>query len=271
MPTEETIVTGGLREAIAVGASLVELKSIDGTPFIVTPDDFSVTSVEHLLESPTRKRAKVTLMDSASLVRYFNDHKTDNSNMYGLMDPPSFVAVLDDNATDGPGWRQHTATFSCPLSPEWKEWIANDGKRKGQEEFATFIEDNLPDIRDPAGATMLEVSSNLQAKKKVNFASGIRLANGEIQFQYQEEIQGSSQKGQIQVPETFTLGIPVFVGGPAYEVKARLRFRISDSGGLTMWYDLLRPHKIIEDAAKETWKAIEEGIGRAIFYGTSNH
>ena len=115
---------------------------------------------------------------------------------------------------------------------------------------------------------MLEVSRTLEAKKKVNFASGIRLANGEVQFTYEEQIQGTAAKGQIKVPETFVLGIPVFHGGPRYHVEARLRYRIADGGAMTMWYDLLRPHKIIEHAALEVWKEIETETGESILHGS---
>lgn len=70
----------------------------------------------------------------------------------------------------------------------------------------------------------------------------------------------------MQIPEVFKIGIPVLEGGPRYSVQARLRYRI-DGGALVMWFDLLRPHKIIEDAVLAVWKDIEAGTGTAILNG----
>lgn len=82
-----------------------------------------------------------------------------------------------------------------------------------QAEFAEFIERNLPDIVEPVGADMLEISRSLQAKKKVSFASGIRLANGQTELTYEEDIQGTAAKGKLQIPEIFKIGIKVIEGG----------------------------------------------------------
>jgi uncharacterized protein YfdQ (DUF2303 family) len=69
------------------------------------------------------------------------------------------------------------------------------------------------------------------------------------------------------VPETFALGIAVFEGGDRYHVEARLRYRIADGGKMTMWFDLLRPHKVLEDALSFVWKAIEAELGMQVLNG----
>lgn len=102
---------------------------------------------------------------------------------------------------------------------------------------------------------MLTISRNLQAKKKVDFKSDQNLSNGDIQFTYNETTTGTA--GQLEIPQEFTLGIPVYEGGAPYEVKARLRYRISE-GKLTMWYDLVRPERMEEDAFKETAANIKQ-------------
>ena len=114
---------------------------------------------------------------------------------------------------------------------------------------------------------MLEISRTLEAKKKVNFASAIRLDNGQNQFTYEEEISGTAQKGQLQIPEEFTIGIPVLEGGASYAVDARLRYRIAEGGKLTMWFELIRAHKVVENAAAEVWSQIEAETGLKVFNG----
>ncbi len=179
------------------------------------------------------------------------------------------MAVFNDNADSHiAGWQDHSAKYSCPLSPEWKTWTASSGKQMSQADFAAFIENNLPDIAKLPAADMLEISRSLEAKKKVNFASGIRLSNGQNELTYEEEITGTAQKGQLNVPEEFTIGIAVLEGGVSYAVQARLRYRIADSGKLTMWFELIRPHKVVEDAAREVWAQIEAGTELAVFNGS---
>lgn len=85
-----------------------------------------------------------------------------------------------------------------------------------QADFARFIEDNAPDIASPPAADMIEISRSLEAKKKVNFASAIRLDNGKTEFTYEEDIEGTAAKGRLQVPQVFTIGIPVPEGGPKW-------------------------------------------------------
>jgi uncharacterized protein YfdQ (DUF2303 family) len=228
---------------------------IGGIPNVVLPEGYSLKDLETSMIAPTRFRGAVKVQDVKSFVALVNEFKGDSTKLFGTVSPSTFVGVFNvHSAKGGPGWGDHRVSYSCPLSTEWKTWTGSDKKGMNQVDFAQFIEDNLPDIVD--GATMLEVSRTLEAKKKVNFASGIRLHDGQNQFTYEEQIEGTAGKGQIKVPETFDLGIPVFEGGPRYKVEARLRYRIND-GKLVLWYDLTRPHKILEDAVKAVWAEIE--------------
>ena len=235
-------------------------------PFVVAPEGYSVEKIEHLYPQPARKRGNVELRDMQSFCRVVKDQANAATRLYGNYTTPSFKAVFNDHG-EGAGWRDHTATYSCPLSVEWKTWTGANKRAMTQEQFAQFIEDNAPDCVQPDSATMIEIARTLEAKKKVNFASGIRLSNGQSQLTYEEEISGTAGKGQIVVPEVFSIGIAALEGGPKYAVNARLRYRIADKGALTMWFDLERPHKVIEDAVREVWQAIEAETGLAILNG----
>jgi len=114
---------------------------------------------------------------------------------------------------------------------------------------------------------MLTISRTLEAKKDVNFKSATRLSDGAQQFAYSEEVQGTAGKGALVIPETFDIGIPVFNGGGGYRVTARLRYRITD-GRLALWYELLREHKVLEDALAQARTDIESGTGIKAFVGS---
>lgn len=233
-----------VREALAAGASLGAPKAHDGKigQFAVIPKDYQLHNLEKYALKPDRKRGTVVMHDADSFIHYFNKHATECAEIYAQIDPPKFVGVLNDHTKESAGWKDHKAIYDCPFSVEWIEWQKYDKEAMSQANFADFIERNLPDIVEPDGADMLEISRSLQAKKKVNFSSGIRLSNGQQELTYEEEISGTSAKGKLQIPETFKIGIAVLEGGDPYSVEARLRYRIQDAR-LVMWYELVRPTK----------------------------
>lgn len=236
-------------------------------PFVILMDNDGCQHIEYIdetIDPPLRKKGTKSLQTVDSFVRYFSMHKTDQSNIYANKNSGDFVAVFDDDSTDDAGWKEHKACYTCPKSTEWREWLSTDKKGMSQTDFAAFIERNLPDIVSPSAADMLEISRTLEAKKKVSFSSGIRLQDGQTQFIYNEEIEGATSKGEIKVPEKFSIGIPVFIGGTAYEVEAYLRYRIKE-GNLVMWYELIRPHKVFDDAFNTVFESIEKDTGQSIF------
>jgi len=256
-------------QALAL-AGIEHHTDVDGVPFVVVPTGYDVQRVEDTLVMPTRHRGTVTVRDVASFIAVVKDYGRDCTRLYRTVEPPQFQAVFDDHAGDQPRWGQHRAVYACPLSPEWHTWTKANKQACAQADFAQFIEDNLLDIVEPAAADMLEISRTLQAKKKVAFASGIHLPNGQTQFTYEEQIDGTAgSKGQFLVPEVFKIGVPVFEGGPRYAVTCRLRYRIGDRGQLGLWYDIERPHKVLEHAVEELRQQVEKETGRATINGTA--
>lgn len=249
--------------AATIGVQFIGERSI---PFVVVPEGYTVEKLERLLPEPTRRRGADLVRDVASFIAVVNRFKNAATTLYRRTRPePRFLACFNDHSPEAPGWRDHCVVYECPISPEWHEWTKASGRSMSQTDFALFIERNLPDLvtmeGGPTPAQMLEVSRTLQAKKKVNFASGTRLDNGEIQFRYEEQIEGTAGKGDIKIPEQFHLGIPVFEGGEPYAVVARLRYRIGERGELSMWFDLERPHKIVEDAVLQLVAKVEVDTG----------
>lgn len=264
------------RDIMALGSALSDPISapapvgLNSIPFVVVPNGYQLHDLEKLYGDPYRAKGTTKLNDADSFIRFVKLMCLSRGpgHLYFWMNPkPGFLAVFNPTDEKCPGWGDHRASYDCPMSVEWTTWKGADGKQFKQEDFAKFIEDNALDCVAPAAADMIEIARSLEAKKKVNFASAIRLANGQQEFTYEEQIQGSASKGRLQVPDTFQIGIPVFEGGERYAVTARLRYRISDQGLLTLWYDLLRPHKIVEHALTELRLAIEAGTETKAFNG----
>ena len=179
------------------------------------------------------------------------------------------MAILDYHKhSEEPSWCAHTATFHPHRSVEFTTWMENNRKQMTQVEFARFLEDNLPDIVEPASADLLAVALTFEAKKSVEFSSGVRLNNGQIQFAYDEVVRGTAQKGTIEIPEQFVLGIAIHVNGPAYRIPVRLRWRLQE-GKVVFWYEIVRPHRFIEDALKEMRERVEKETAIPILAGAA--
>jgi hypothetical protein len=165
---------------------------------------------------------------------------------------------------------EHIMRYQCPHSDQWKAWNAGSGKLIGQEEFAAFLEANLHDIRKPVGADMLQIALHLQVHKSAQFESGIRLDNGEVQFRYSEEIRGTAggkKVGDLTIPPTFELALPVFVDGTVWPVCARFRYRMNE-GKLFLGYELIRPQEVFRAAVKSVTVQIAKGLPAvALFQG----
>lgn len=249
--------------ALAVSGVSIREAEIGAIPFVVIPKDYAVADLESMLYQPRRFKGTTTVRDADSFAQVVRWHKDNDSVLY--MKENQFACVFNDHG-EAPGWGDFVCVYECPESREWTNWTNKSGIPMKQAEFVNFIESNLPDIVAPDAASLLEVAKKFEVKKTVKFSSDIRLDNGQRQLEYVEEVQGSSQKGQMKVPSSLVLGLPVHESGPLYQVDAHLRYRMDD-GRLSIWFELIRPHKIIEDAMAQLRKKIEEDTGMKAING----
>lgn len=241
--------------ALTVAAS--SIRSIGDAHFLMLPPEYKhvdvTEAIEKALPEPYRKRGVVALADLPSFLTYVADQAaTDRCYIYAQPDTRTLVAVLNDHETDHgglPGWRDFRANYIAELSREFSGWYKNDRKVMEQEEFAVFLEDNVADIAEPSGETMLQVALTLSAKTEVAFSSHRRLDNGQVQLSYTETIDARAGAGSIEIPREFALGLRLFKNGEGYKVRARLKYRLG-AGKVKFWYELDRAENAIEDAFK---------------------
>lgn len=237
-------------------------------PYTVVPKDAAVVSLgEFIREQPVRIEEVVTLIEAASFITYVKRFALPESIIFADLQARKLVAVFDyHGAPDVARWGKHSAVLGLRHPQPWLEWTAASGKPVDQATFAMFIEDHLPDIIEPAGARVLEMALQLQAKKDVSFASGLRLVDGEHQLAYEERIDASAAKGTMKIPDKLQLALAVFEGGESYRVDARFRYRIKD-GRLAMWVDLWRTDAIVEDAFRGVCVHVAEMTGLPLLFG----
>ena len=137
--------------------------------FIVLPDGAEIRSLREFqyAEPPLKKAGKVTAEDVPSFAAYFQRFRDQDSMIFGLPEKFTFTGILDYHvAKDGPAREKgHQVVLELRQTARWKAWKGNNKSTQTQEQFAQFIEDNLPDIYAPDGtdyppaAVMLAMAS----------------------------------------------------------------------------------------------------------------
>jgi uncharacterized protein YfdQ (DUF2303 family) len=257
---------------LQVGAASAGIQIKDGVrPHWLKPNHYEIVPAKNEdLEKPWRLQQTVTVYEPKSFVEYFTDYCNQESRIFADLQAPAVVGVIDyHKAGTEPvaDWAQHRVMYRFRHTKEWDTWTSKNRQSMKQIEFARFIEDNLPDIIYPEHAVMLEISRSMEAKKNVNFSSGVRLQNGEIQFVYQEEIRGTAASGTIEVPELFRINIAPFEGSDLYMLDVRFRYTIQENA-LNLRYELVRPHKVIDRAVNQVIETIRQGVTNPITFGT---
>jgi uncharacterized protein YfdQ (DUF2303 family) len=220
--------------------------------------------------APTRKTGTTLLRDATSFLALWGKHGDDASEVYADADRLTVTAVLNADASDAANWGDHRLRLEVRETDAWKQWTAGDGKLMEQERFAEFVEDHLPEILDPAAATMLEIAQSIQGTAKAEFQSGTRLATGERALKYVETVTAKAgQKNDLVIPETFTVGLLPFEGltDVGYKITARLRYRI-EGAGLRLGYKLDRPADVRAQAFAAIVDEIRSSINHPILNGT---
>lgn len=252
--TYATLTGGG--DAVGQIAELAEraLEPVDLKPGEVVqrlvPRGFTLETVvypDSQLDAPRRMTGVVQATDAESLCRYIDRHHDEQTTTVWIDDQVGQVtAVLDDHSTDeDPRWGEHRAILRLRHTPEWEHWASLDGQLVEQQRFAEHIDQGLLEVVEPDGATLLEIAQTFHATTEAKFRSAIRLSDGNVQFQYDEEANAAAGRaGELQIPSTFTLAIAPYIGEEAEQIEADLRYRVR-AGSLTIGYRLRRPHEVL--------------------------
>lgn len=244
--------------------------------YIAVPEGWKLEDLEKFQSTPYRKKATVSLADDAGFISYLKCHGslatcTIWCEADYLIGNVSFTGIVNDHdgSPTGQQWRDHIAKLTPAKAVEWIRWITQNRKTMSQVEFATFIEDNLGDIATaagfPTGTDMLQMATGLEIAQDSMIKSAVRLQSGGVRMEYVEDSNAETVKS-MEVFSKFALGIPVFWGGAAYMLEARLKYKLN-AGRLSFWYELIRPDKVLEDAARTITAKIQEATGFPMYHG----
>lgn len=274
--SDKTEFTDALAAAVA-GMGVQQPADGDSVPYLIKPSGYEVHSLESLLPAPLGKRAKVMLGTEDSFISYVKGHRTKTTAIFAAVSSCGITleAILDyhGQGEDGAQWGRHRATYQAATTVEWLRWMAKDKEPMNQTAFAEFLETNQLSITEPVGAEILEMVQTLEGVKGARFQNSQRLSNGKTVLNYEEEVVLSgatgTNKGKVEFPQSLTVSIAPFKGGPGYHFPARLRYRIGDKGAITFAIETVDSHRVIEEAAKKILAKVQEALGIEVYHGSA--
>lgn len=225
------------------------------------------TDLEALLPNPRKTKATAIFTDPASFLDYVKRHADPAQAVtWCTFDPQtfklSFDAVIDEHIKGTAGWRSHRAHFTPAMSAEWKAWKGADRNFFDQVPFAEWIQEREDDVTTanglPTALQMLEMATNFVMNEERALKSAVRLQSGGIRLTYVADPDKGTTE-EMKLFERFALGIPVFHGGAAWSVSARLKYR-NNAGKVKFSYELVRADRVHEGAAKELIEQIRIGL-----------
>ena len=237
---------------------------------VALPDGFKLQSVDNeaLLANPRRTKAAAQFSDADSFIAYVNRHAEDGTTVWCNFNPQTFAlnfeAVIDEHHPALAGWRGHKATFEPAMSAEWKAWMSSHAKSMPQVAFAEWLEEHEDDITSssaslPTSLQMKQMATEFVANEERALKSSVKLQSGGVRLTYIADPDAGTT-ASMQMVERFAIGIPVFHGGSAWSLTSRLKYRLNN-GKVNFHYELVRPDRVHEGAAKELIERIKSGVG----------
>lgn len=215
----------------------------------------------------------VRLQTTGSMIDYINRFRNSNTALFADISSDTIVSIIDyhtESGSDEDGVKArlgaHRATLKLPFSQEWLTWQGISGRLMSHKEFASFLEENSIDVVTPNGADLLELCRDLQVINNVNFTSAVRDGDyTSVSFQKESD---ASAKGNISLPPSITLNIPVYFGEAPVLITAFMRKKIGDDG-LSLGVKLSRAENVRQDEFHRIVGEVAVGVNHlTTVYGT---
>lgn len=249
---------GATTEADAIADLQAKLpQKLPGEPYGLVALDGNIVDFRHMIPAEEVKAIRRTDTEE-SFVRLVTRLKESTTVAFASRQFLAFQSVIDYSQGGDPSRDEHRVQFTPELHPSWQAWAGVDKKWLDQVEFAEHLEENIESLVSPSGADLLELVLDLRGNRNVSFQSSKRLQDGQTQLSYVEKIdtKGGNKAGLVTVPPEISIRTPVFRGDEPRDFDAFLRFRISDSGGLTFSIRI----KNVSDVVPDAFEALTEKV-----------
>lgn len=224
-------------------AEVKELLDLGGTQLVSTPvtnDDGSRTvfigSQVQKIElpalnpiAPDHVRQAETVVEPDSFRDYITQFKSATAICKASLSKNQIECVLDYHGRAREGEREdalrqpcsHVITLLCPFDGDYAKWRKMFGVPATQGALGDFLEDMMHTIKQPDGADILEAINDLRLDRSIKLKSKRDTRTGAVAFEYSDE-EGA---GEMALPDTIVLQVPIFQGGPVTELPVKLRYR----------------------------------------------
>lgn len=228
---------------------------------VVIPADASVAlvnfGVDAYRDRPLRKKGTVFLHSAAAFNNYVDRWLNESTLVYANRDNGTLTAVLNESGPDELAFEDHRAVWTLEKSPEWNQWAEISGELYSQVAFAEFLEDHLEDIHAPDAATLLELVQTFEASSDHQFKSSTRLASGQVQLKYEENIKATGGvTGELTIPTEIVLALAPYKGTAKFEVRARFRYRIKN-GQLLLGIKIVSIDRVLDAAFEKAVASVQ--------------
>lgn len=245
----------------------------DGRTFSFTPKDVVLTEITTPNAAKTLKPDTIkqtpTLQTAESLITYVERFKTGNTVLFADIDDDRIVAAIDYHGQTEADLIAHRAVLTLPRSLAWQKWDEIDGQLLSQLEFARFIDEFRGDFISPKPGDLLELVNNIQAIEKVDFRAKTRINSDNVDFDLtaSTEAFANVQGEKLTLPTHFVISIPVYFGEDKRELDVRLRWRKSQSEGLSLGVSILNKEEKRQDEFKAVVERVTGGTNLTSVYG----
>lgn len=264
---------------LASQAKPVLFEAPEGRTFIALPNGEGGFALEPITSPnkadvlmPKVVTQHVKMQTAESLVDYINRFKNPDTLLFADIDNNTIVSIVDYHgvaqtfAATAAKLGTHRATLKLPFSLEWQTWNKASGTLMSHVAFATFLEENAIDIKNPVGADLLELCRDLQVKGNHQFASAVRMGDY-TSVSYAKE-NDATAKGDMALPLSIMLSIPVYFGEHPVPIMAYMRRKIDD-GKLFLGIQLSRAENTRQEEFHRIVDSIQDSVGKlTTVYGT---
>ena len=234
------------------------------------------------LERPRYNKGSAKLTTLASFIDHLTRLGTDDSAVFVSDEHAS--TIYDYQSPTQTARRAQRASYTFPVSDEWRAWKGADGKAMTQDAFAAFVEDRIVDVVDPVDAIdssqrvarlihaefatpqrLMELSRGLSVRVGARVAQAVNLSSGEGQIAFASEHQDDAGK-PLRVPGAFLIQVPVFDQWTAYQIPVRLRYRVKE-GAVSWTCELWRAAAVQRDAVRDIAEAVQKAAPCRVYFG----
>lgn len=177
------------------------------------------------------------VQDIGTFVALVKRFQRPESTLFYNRQTGEITAIIDYHATaDGTpgatkGLKRHRITLIRHSTPEWAAWHGIHKKPLTQSQFAEFLEARAGECRAPTAAEMLELARSFEAVSNSEFASGVRLSNGDTQLVFKANTSATmrnAEGGRVDVPSEFEITVRPWYGSDPVNMRALFRYRVQD-------------------------------------------